>query len=84
MDYITFVLGYDLLHDYFEMFEDAPCDLVYEACEEIAREFNMYDMEHPSTCSEYEALDEWLNNNMDFVEETRQKHLTPWKTSQVL
>lgn len=67
MDYITFVLGYDLLHDYFTLFEDAPCDSVYEICNDIAREFNMYDLEHPTDCSEYEALQNWLADHMEFV-----------------
>lgn len=68
MDYIIFILGYDLLNDWFNQFEDAPCDNVYEACEMIAREFNMYDMEHPADGPMYEALRAWLEDNQDIVE----------------
>lgn len=67
MDYIIFILGYDLLHNWFDQFEDAPCDNVYEACTMIAREFNTYDMEHPTDCSQYDALRAWLKANWNVV-----------------
>ena len=69
MDYIIFVLGYDLLQDFFASCEDAPCDSVYSACCLIAGKFALYDMDNPTDSSEYEALRTWLDNNMDFVRE---------------
>lgn len=67
MEYITFVLGYDLLNDWFNSLEDAPCDNVFGACKMIAREFKLYDEKHPTECSEYEALQQWLEDHQDFV-----------------
>lgn len=67
MDYIIFILGYDLLHDWFNKFEDAPCDNVFEACTMIAREFNIYDIQNPAQCSTYEALQKWLEGHMEVV-----------------
>ena len=66
--YLIFVLGYDLLHDRFEECYDAPCDNAFEACRSIAREFIRMDRMNPMDCSEYEALQAWLEKNKDFVE----------------
>lgn len=72
--YIVFVLGYDLLHDRFEECFDAPCDLACEICVEVAREFIRMDRCDPMDCSEYEALQVWLENNWDFVEYQFTRH----------
>lgn len=68
MEYITFVLGYDLLKDRFEALEDAPCDNAWEVCKMIAREFTRMDALNPLPCSQYEALQVWLEHNTDFVD----------------
>lgn len=79
MDYITFVLGYDLLNDWFNSLEDAPCDNVFEACRMIAREFIAYDDKHPTECSEYEALQKWLETHMNVVKHATSYYGMVWK-----
>ena len=58
-DYLTFVLGYDLLNDY--MNENVYyCDDVYDACHCIATEFidsKTYQEEEVLKYSSYELLD---------------------------
>lgn len=55
--YMLFVLGYDLLHDYFE---DTECDIAFEECIEIYEGFlvSEYNRDY---MSEYECLAEYVN-----------------------
>lgn len=59
--YMLFVLGYDLLHDYFAESEEPECDIVFEKCAEIYDKF--LDSEYNRVDkSEYECLAKFVND----------------------
>lgn len=60
--YIPFVLGYDLLHDYFANSEDKESDIVYEKCIEITKDYLKSEEHKDYKKSEYDALTEYLRN----------------------
>lgn len=60
--YIPFLLGYDLLHDYFANSEEKESDIVYEKCIEIAKDYLKSEEHKNYKKSEYDALTEYLRN----------------------
>ena len=63
LDYYTFVIGYDFLHDFFINSEDPECDVVFEKCSELAKEFMKSDEYTNMFHSGYENLQRWLDKN---------------------
>lgn len=39
VNYYIFILGYDLLHKYFSNSSSNECDIVYDKCKDIIRDF---------------------------------------------
>ncbi len=66
--YITFVLGYDLLHDMIKKYDVLECDTNYDFCNYLANQF--LDSKEYSNFkhSSYEMLQEWLRNNQERIE----------------
>ena len=60
IDYIAFVLAYDLMHDDFAESEHGECDLVYEKCLEIAKDFYKSEFNNPNR-DLYSCLEEYVN-----------------------
>lgn len=71
LNYIIFVLGYDLLHDKLigVNSEDygLPCDLAYDLCDCIARRFLESEEYKNTRYSTYEMLEYWLRINEDVI-----------------
>lgn len=58
--YYVFVLGYDLLQDYFKGEENNECDLIFEVACKIYADFEKSE-EYSYNCSGYDALVHFLN-----------------------
>ena len=67
VNYIIFILGYDLLQDRFKNLESNECDTVYEICRDIAVVFLLSDEYHMSNISMYEALVKWIENHEETI-----------------
>ena len=65
--YMIFVLGYDLLQKELTSYDDCPCDLAYEICCDIYDEF-LDSEEAEQDKSEYECLQEWIENHQGTVD----------------
>lgn len=63
LDYYAFVIGYDFLHDYFINSTGPECDVVFDECYKLAKEFMKSDEYKNHTNTGYENLQEWLDNN---------------------
>ena len=68
MNYIAFVLGYDLLHDRFITHIYSECDWVYDMCCSIARLFLQSEEYKNTKYSTYEMLEYWLRINKDMID----------------
>ena len=62
MDYLVFVLGYDLLHDKLVSAKNKECDTVYDICRAIADDFMWSEYEKDISKSRYDALIDYLND----------------------
>lgn len=60
LNYIIFILGYDLLHDMFACSENNECDLVFDDCKKIAKDFVESEEYKNNSRSMYEMLVEYL------------------------
>ena len=63
IQYINFVLGYDLLNNMFKKSKYPECDTSYNFCDKLSREFVKSEEYQNTNQSTYEMLVEWLNNN---------------------
>lgn len=59
LEYWTFVLGYDLLHD---NLKDTPCDEAFNICKSLAIAFMLSDYWENSNKSGYECLQDYLKD----------------------
>jgi len=60
--YYIFVLGYDLLQDYFKEQEENDCDVIFEKACEIYEEYTKSEETENYSISGYYALVEFLRN----------------------
>lgn len=61
IDYVMFILGYDLLHDYLDTHSFA-CDEALDLCEEIAKRFMESNEYKDLSIGLYDALTSYLDN----------------------
>lgn len=67
INYITFVLGYDLLNEKLSTSDMNECDNVYDFCNYLAKKFIESDNYKSTYQSTYENLKEWLIDNKDII-----------------
>jgi hypothetical protein len=63
MNYCTFVLGYDLLHDVLDGLE---CDVAYDFCVELYNDFKESIYNNPRF-PEYECLQKYINDHINEI-----------------
>lgn len=66
--YHTFVLGYDLLNDRLQATDNRECDIAYDICYSLAKQYLKSEEYKNLKYSSYEMLVHWLNNNMELVD----------------
>ena len=75
IDYIAFVLAYDLMHEDFENGDYPECDNVYEKCLEIAKDFYKSEFNNPD-CDLYSCLQKYV----DYLREREaEKEYAEWE-----
>lgn len=62
LNYFTYVLSYDLLHDYFKRSNFKECDTSFEDARRIALNFMNSEEYQDLSLSGYEALEVYLKN----------------------
>lgn len=67
LNYLNFVLGYDLLQDMFKKEATPECDTNYDFCDYLSRKFIKTDNYRNEKCSTYESLDRWTRDNKDLI-----------------
>lgn len=75
--YIAFVLGYDLLQEKFMKYHDGEypceCDTCFDICLYLAEKF-VESVEYATMdCSAYDALQAWLENYSEFIDEVTEE-----------
>lgn len=73
--YLCYVLGYDLLHSELINGYFNECDTTFEACKEIIIKFLKSEENKNTNKSQYDALVEFIENNIKYIDETLSKHL---------
>lgn len=68
IQYITFVLGYDLLNDKLNMSETSECDRVYDFCNHLAKQFVETEYYKNMWKSTYDNLQEWSNDSKELIQ----------------
>ena len=77
IQYLNFVLGYDLLNDMFKKSKCKECDVNYDFCDYLSRKFIDSEEYHNTKYSTYEMLDKWLSNNKSMIK--REYELFLWE-----
>lgn len=68
VQYLSFVLGYDLMNEKLKHSEKNECDNVYGFCNYIVRKFiETYNYKHEKKPT-YDILQEWLDNNKEIIQ----------------
>lgn len=81
--YIAFVLGYDMLQDKLKNSNYPECDICYESCSSLAKQFLQSKEYKNVNHSTYEMLQEWLDNNPDLVKKCIETDNSNNKTGQL-
>lgn len=63
IQYLNFVLGYDLLNNMFRKSKCQECDINYDFCDYLSRKFIKSEEYQNTKYSTYEMLEKWINNN---------------------
>ena len=66
--YHTFVLGYDLLHDRLVISDNKECDISYDICYSLAKQYLASEEYKNLKYSSYEMLVYWLRINKDMID----------------
>lgn len=59
--YFIFVLGYDILNEWLNSFDDMPCDVAFSICEIVYLNFRCSKYYNDMSMSEYEALQKYVD-----------------------
>lgn len=72
-EYITFVLGYDLLNKEFSNSKVPECDVVYSFCDKLSDKFINTKYFKNNKISLYEALEKWVEANKSSIKKDYEK-----------
>ena len=76
INYLNFVLGYDLLNSMFKNSKYPECDLSYDFCDYLSRKFIKSDEYENTKFSTYEMLTKWLDTNKKQIEKEYQDYIS--------
>jgi len=69
INYLNFVLGYDLLNDMFKTSKNPECDISYDFCDYLSRHFIKSEEYQNTNYSTYDMLVKWLENNKNKIKQ---------------
>lgn len=67
IQYLNFVLGYDLLNNFYKDSIYSECDVNYDFSDYLSRKFIKSEEYQNTKYSTYEMLEKWLKNNMKSI-----------------
>lgn len=67
IQYLNFVLGYDLLNDFYKKSVCTECDVNYDFSDYLSRKFIKSEEYQNTKYSTYEMLESWLRTNMKLI-----------------
>lgn len=67
IQYLNFVLGYDLLNNFYKDYIYSECDVNYDFSDYLSRKFIKSEEYQNTKYSTYEMLEKWLKNNMKSI-----------------
>lgn len=67
IQYLNFVMGYDLLNNMFKKSRCQECDVNYDFCDYLSRKFIDSEEYHNTKYSTYEMLEQWINSNKSMI-----------------
>lgn len=70
INYLSFVLGYDFLNDMLRKSDTPECDISYDFCCFLSRQFLNSDEYQNDKYSTYEMLEKWLERNRVKIEKS--------------
>lgn len=74
LNYIVFILGYDLLQDKLKGLQSNECDVVFDICNSIASLFVQSEEYKNTNHSMYEMLCLWIANNEMIINQIIKKY----------
>lgn len=69
IQYLNFVLGYDLLNNFYKDSIYSECDVNYDFSDYLSRKFIKSEEYQNTKYSTYEMLEKWLKNNMKTIKQ---------------
>lgn len=69
INYLNFVLGYDLLNDMLKKSKNPECDISYDFCDYLSRHFIKSEEYQNTNYSTYDMLVKWLENNKNKIKQ---------------
>lgn len=72
-EYISFILGYDLLNKNFSNSKTPECDIVYDFCNKLSDKFINTEYYRNNNISLYEALEKWVEANKSSIKKDFEK-----------
>ena len=69
INYLNFVLGYDLLNDMLKKSKTPECDLSYDFCDRLSRQFIKSEEYQNTKYSTYDMLIKWLEINKEKIKQ---------------
>lgn len=67
IQYLNFILGYDLLNDFYKKSVCTECDVNYDFSDYLSRKFIKSEEYQNTKYSTYEMLESWLRTNMKLI-----------------
>lgn len=67
IQYLNFILGYDLLNDFYKKSVCTECDVNYDFSDYLSRKFIKSEEYQNTKNSTYEMLESWLRTNMKLI-----------------
>ena len=67
LNYYAFCIGYDFLNKFFINSQYPECDIVYDECMKLSKQFMDSEKNKDTSKSGYECLVEWLKENEDRI-----------------
>ena len=67
IQYLNFILGYDLLNDFYKKSVCTECDVTYDFSDYLSRKFIKSEEYQNTKYFTYEMLESWLRTNMELI-----------------
>lgn len=84
IQYLNFVLGYDLLNNFYKDSIYSECDVNYDFSDYLSRKFIKSEEYQNTKYSTYEMLEKWLKNNMKSIKKEYEEFIGKTKEGKIV